>query len=789
MKKNRRILAVVLLFALLVSCLFLTTATAEETFKAEGISDIEDILEYYTLDNYVADDYEDGTWDAQYYDGVNSEVVADPADGSNKVLKVTGKNNKYSKTGIAAESLIVSFEFFYDAAMTGEYRVDLKTKNEAGVEDTTYNTMFALNAKDGKFSNSVWDAAMNNGEGGFDLVDYTGAVPALDTWYKVVLFFNPGEGVYSFKISADGGESWSVSEDFSMGAVDVISSFSLKTYALSREDAVSIYLDNVQAYCGTFERNPAQRNNVTAQTVIDLGVMYNDEETSSADKVRIATVLDKLVNVHKFVPEEGTPNIEDVNAVLANVSKYVTLAFAEEVINRANAIDKTAGYDARVAYVEESMYYVNSMPSDEELASTEALADKPEIVEAVKNARAAFAQEELDCAALASDSQNFVILMSTYNPSSADYDGYLKNFYAEVTAFANVDFAFDYTYTDVDYSMEQAAADFLEFSAKYLKLEGAANAFIEGADKMSAALEIMSASQPKSEEYESAFADLSAGYLQADAVYNNGDIDENLDESTHAALLASFTIYLENRDFVVGQIAACEAFLDVMKRADTATYYAAIKAELAEAGQYIDAARTKFPGVPEALERYSQLTEQIANSEKAAADYVAAVSAITAAQTFADKQTAIANALALKEAGDVTGIAGVKEANITLSEQMTAVETLITNSDIIKAVVAELETATSLVVKRQLISRANQAIANYEQSLKALAGESSDLSVEGVPEAIEDVEVFTVKYVESVSAKNDAHVAATEIAVDVAGAVPGAENVYKAADVIKNYIG
>ncbi|MBR5139741.1 MAG: hypothetical protein IKV16_01675, partial [Clostridia bacterium] len=71
-----------------------------------------------------------------------------------------------------------------------------------------------------------------------------------------------------------------------------------------------------------------------------------------------------------------------------------------------------------------------------------------------------------------------------------------------------------------------------------------------------------------------------------------------------------------------------------------------------------------------------------------------------------------------------------------------------------------------------------------------LAGESSaDLSVEGIPEAIEDVETFADKYVESVSAKNDAHVAATQIAVDVAGAASGADDVYKAADVIKNYIG
>ena len=787
MKKNRRILAIVLLFALLVSCLFLTTATAEGPFKAKGISDIEDILEYYALDNYVADDYEDGTWDADYYEGDNSVVVSDPANSANKVLEVTGKNNKYVKGDLSAESLVVSFEFFYDADMTGEYRVDLKTKNAAGVEDTTYNTMFLLSAKDGMFRNSVWNADINNGEGGFELQDYTGFAPAMDTWYKVVIFFNPAEGNYSFKISADGGNEWHSSEIFSMGSAEVVSNFVLRTYADSRGDKVEFYLDNVEVYCGTFERYPAEKNDITAQTIIDLGAMYNDESTSSADKVRIATVLDKLINEYKFVPADTTPNLNEVNAVIGDVAKYVTLAFAEEVIGRAAAIDKTLGYDARIKYIEESMYYVDSMPSDDELANMDGLSDSLEVIEAVKAARAAFAQEVLDCAAVATDSVNFVTKMSTYDPDNKNYDEYLKVFYGEINAIVNVDFTYNYT-TDDGYGMAQAILDFEAFNVKYNKLNDAANEFIAGAQAMQEALEVINASAPKEEAYEEAFAKLSAGYLQADAVYNNGDIDENLDESTHALLLSLFAVYNneDNRNFVLDQIAASESFLEVMKRASTATYYTAIKAELENAANYIDSARLKYPGVPEAIELYNTLTEELANSNKAASDYIEAVKAVVAATTFADKQAAIANALLLKETGDVTGIPGVKEANISLSEQMTAVENIISNSDVIKAIVEELANEKSLLAQRQLIARANQAILGYNQSLAALGG---TLSIDGVPEAIEAIDGYTAKYVESVSAKNDAHAAATEIAVDVAASALGAENAYKAADVIKNYIG
>ena len=791
MKKSRRIFAILLVFTLLLSCLFLTTATAEEPFKAQEISDIEDILEYYTLKDYIADSYEGETWSSDYYQGDNSSVVEDPTDSANKVLKVTAKNDKYSISDVSAESLIVSFEFFYDSTMTGEYRVDLKTKDAAGVEDATYSTMFSVSAKDGKFRNSVWNASLNNGEGAFELKEYVGVVPKADRWYKVVIFFNPAESKYSFKVSEDRGDTWFVSEDFSMGPAEVVSDFLLRTYAYSREDSVSLYLDNVEVYCGTFERNHANKNNITAQTIIDLGAMYNNEATSSADKVRIATVLDKLINKYNFVPSANTPELDAVNAVIANVSKYVTVAFAAEVVNRANAIDKTLGYDARIAYINESSYYLDSMPSDDELANMDGLKDNPELVAAVKAAREKFAEEQLDCDKVAQDSKNFVIKMADYDSDSTDYDGYLKAFYEEVTAYPDVDFTYDFTYTEKDYGMSQASADFLAFSAKYNKLNDAANAFITGAQMMQKALADMSASQPKDETYESAFADLSAGYFMADAVYNGGDIDKNLDESTHKLLISLFGVYTDNKDFVLTQIAACEQFLDVMKRANTATYYAAIKAELEEAAKYIGAARTMYPGVPEAIELYEKLTNELADSEKTAQDYIAAVNAILEAKTFEKKQETIENALLLKEAGDVTGIAGVKEANIILSEQMTAIETLVSNSEVLMSVVEELNTATAMIAKRELIKRANQAILNYEQSLKSLCGEdsSADFSIDGILEAIEDIDAFTVKYVESITAKNDAHSAAVQKAVDVAGSMSGAENVYKAADVIKNYIG
>ena len=61
MKITKRILAVLLLAALLVSCMLLSVS-AEDPFNAAGIDDIEDIMEYYDLEDYLADNYENDGW-------------------------------------------------------------------------------------------------------------------------------------------------------------------------------------------------------------------------------------------------------------------------------------------------------------------------------------------------------------------------------------------------------------------------------------------------------------------------------------------------------------------------------------------------------------------------------------------------------------------------------------------------------------------------------------------------------------------------------------------------------
>lgn len=784
MKNTKRILAVLLMAALLVSCMLLSVS-AEDPFSAEGIDDIEDILEYYELDDYLADNYEDGTWNTQYYSGSNSEVVEDPTNPENKVLKVSGRNNSYSNAS-ETDKLVVSFKLYLDPSMVGEYRLDVKMKDGEGVETQTFNTIFSVNTKAGAFQYSTWDASLNSGEGGFVLTSFDGLTPAFSVWYDIVVFFNAAEGNYNFKISADGGENWTYSGIYMLGNVETMSKFELKSYIQGKNGSILLYLDEVEVYCGSFERNPSNKNNITAETLLDLEAYYLAEGTPNSEKLRIAEVLNQLVNAYGYVPADNTPELEAVNAVIAKTPEYINYAYASELIARAAAIDSEAGYYERLAFLEGIEYYDNVLPENDVLESAPAFSNDAELTEAVKAARALCEAEVAACAKTAEDSAAFITAMSEYDKTSKDYDGYLKNFYDTVSALTER----DDTYAEevvgvVDYTMADAVVDYDEFITKFVRLDTAAQTFIDGATAMKEALEIMNqVADPNDpnldpaikEAYEEAFGKLSRGYAAADSVYNGGDIDEDLDESTYALLNSLFDVYTSNKADILARIEACEAFIDIMKKASAATYYTAIVAHITEAESHLGNIRLKYEGMEAAKALYDSLKVSIESSEAASAEYISAVNAIAGKTTFEEKRAAVELALSLKELGDVLGISGVKDANITLSIASAEIDSLIKNSENLIIYVAEARGAATLSERRAILAKAQNAANNSEDTY------------EGVADAKAELATLIEAYRAEVEAMNASHTAAVKNAASLAGAVAPDEDVYKAGSVIKDFV-
>ncbi len=820
MKITKRIMAVLILIALLVSCVLLSVSAeeSEKTFKADGISDVEDILEYYSAKDFVADNYESEAPSSVYYTGDKSERVSDPKNANNQVLKVTAGNNAYT-VDADTKALVVSFDIYYDATMQGEYRINAKSLGIDGVESVTYTTFFSVNGKTNKFRYSLWDAELNNGDGGFTVTDFEAIAPAADAWYKVVLFFDTESGYYSFKIVCTDNEGNPIevdSEKFSLGSVTALTDVSLKTAVAKRGDKVSVHLDNVEIYEGTFERNPANKEYVTSRTFLDLEALFNKAGTDLQTQVRIAKVFYELCLSEKYQPVLG-PNENlgisgnDLAELQTNIPKYINTAFAKEVIRMANAINSDSSYSSKLENIKEYDFYDDILPANEGLLAAPGF-DTALAYELIA-ARADIENEITLCTVIEEDSEKLLALMFSYDSSNANYDGYMKGLYAEISACTK----WDVTYpgcigTDASFTMQDAADLRESFLAKYNKLDAAASEFIDLAtkmknalllfrdaeSKMNAAYEIMKGIDPEDEnlseedrelyaeqsaiyeaekaKYEEEFAILANSYIAAKEIYNGGDIDENLDEATHTELFSLFDVYTGNEDFIIRETAKSDKFIETVKNVELATYYTSKVERLAEAESYIEFIRPKYGAVEAALKRYYELKDAIAAQEKAATDYIAAVTEIGNAEDYAERKAAVEAATLLKAEGDVLGISGVNEANMALAEAAARIETEAVNSAALIALASEIGSVRDFLTRRELIAKAQYAADN------------TDETIEGVAEAKELLASLIEAYVADVNKMNAAHALSSEKAAELMGSAVSYENVYKAASIIKAFV-
>ncbi len=836
MKITKRVLSVLLFSALLISCL-LFTVSAEDTLKAKGITDIEDVLEYFDKKDYLADNFEEGKLSGHYTkDALNSEIVVDPKNTDNMVLKVTGpaKDNKYALS-LSEDAFIIAFDFYYDADMTGAYTVDLKTKNLNGEEDITFISFLRFDVKNGKLMNTVFDSALNNGEGAYLLADYEGFAPTVDTWHRVVMFFNAVEKTYSFKISTDGEQTWHTSANYTIGASS-FTSLELKPYLEGRSntDKISIYLDDVSVYSGTFERYPEQRSQIIDQTILDLEALYLADGTDSQTKMRVADVFAKLAEY------EYTSENETVTASLAKAAVYVNLAYAGEVIARAAAIDTTAGYHDRVNYINESLAYVKNIPADELIDTAPGFKDDAELAAGVKAARKTFAEEKQACDDILTGSTAFIKKMKSYDSQNKSYE-YMKDFYDSdeegnvgVTKILNVDYTFAGEVEGAaGYTMLQAKADYEAFLVKYERITNLVSVFLEGTDKMLNSVEALKTYAPGDAEYEEAFGTLSEGYfivlaiIDADNTVDVIDLDAELDESTitvsvdesdDSTTAPSFAernkVFFDYKEYILESMALCDKFVEIMSQASAASYYTA-KATffnlakeiyLSKDKEHNDAPlfRVKAYGIADSVAAYLALEDYIITSEKNAKAYIDAVAHAVAkiegeGTSFVDKQTAIDKAVELKKIGDITGVEvvftdeennGVDElvkkyrkeinsvtaANSNLSKYTTYIESVIADSAKLVSLMADIKTANTFAERRALLVQSVKAAANCE------------LSLEGVSEALTSFAEYKEAYETEIAAMNETHLSATVNAFATSAAAASDAEVYTATDILTQYV-
>ena len=768
MKFTKRILVALLALSILAAS-FVFVASAEDAydFTAGEINNIEDILEFYEYGDPMINDLADENEGAgrasyegaalQYADSQWSTTVAIPgASASGYTVAPDALNRK---------NVVFEFNVKFDESAIGNVVYELRAKLATGESaDATTTSLFVIDlvGTTPAVKYSVWDET--SGEFLPDTVALDGITPAADKWYSVAVFFNGENGVYSFEITEEGGETVA-SPELSLGAKDGLVMFQLRgefqNYTLAALNTpAKFYVKDVEVYGGTFVRDIDAKDAITSDTLADLGAIYNDADTSDEDKVRIAEVINtlkKYLNDDRINEDTG---FTDANTDVETVFNY---SYAEAVILAVEAIDRDANYRTRMDHVAKIDRY-NEFVADVTAASKGLDAD---LFAALEAARATLAQEKVDLTVVRAQSVEFINeYMPTY-VASTDFDGVVAPFYLKALA--------DYPEMDLEYCEDDADVatvidNWNTLVAQYAFYKETLVDFAA----FNAILNVEAADNFGTRYYD--------GYLPAKALYETIKENAYIDVTTSADIMAEVAIYeLEaNAPYMAAEEEKCLNFIKYVSEASVATYYSVLVERLSWAEPLYDVVQTDFEGIVDAKAVYDALSAANEDDVALAQAYIAKVDAAVAAladktATYATKKAAVDAALAAKETGNLFGYADIKEKNIALSEAEAVLLALKGNSETLISLVAELETATDLAERRVILRNA------------VAASKGADSTYTGVEAALTALETAVADFTAIVDGANGNLTAAVTNAANIASGTVTDANVYKAASIIKDH--
>lgn len=829
MKLAKRIFAGLVTAVIAVSCFTLSTFAEVPTISSY---EIENVLEYYTGEDYLVEDFEDyGAGDYVYaplcpdcgkrLDSVittsrgqkvvhyqhNEENKGDCSfpktsaasfvgscefikgraididktvitEGDNQILEIVNRQGSYVRYSVSPkgtkEKFVVSFrvktdneEFYSPSVNLGFYGAGAdgteeppELNNGSNVSIFLYDQsknkrdFFSMNCHDmtnPMFYYFAYDESNDVESERYVLQSMADLKPQLNTWYSIELVVDCNKGVFELKVTPDGQDTVSTGEQ-SIGQITSYTGINLEI-----EDGIyagtKTWFDDINLLEGTFVRDSSQRERVTANYILALENLLNDENTSVDDKVRIADVYKELFGTIGYVTTDETTEKTSaeirgqIDTIISDYAETVTDTYVDAYLTYAAGIADVSGYYNRVKYVEGPITRFVEVFNDSVLAGgAEALQTEfPGIdatdIENLGKANAAYVKELGAIERVRIDSESFFKYVSGYDALNTDYK-YMLTQETGMNLFVNCDPTYKFVVGDAeaDDAAIKSVADLIAIkdalTAKIASISTAADAFKSYVSAMASAED---------------FKGLYDNYLLAKATYNDGVIHEALDNSTYDGVLEAIEIFLEREIYVNARAKESEEFIYYVDRAEKSTYYTAKLEELNKAALYIDSNKEElsieksYPGVAEAEALYAsikaELEANVANAEK----FIAAVNAIANADSFATKKAAVEHAMSLKV--DSTGIAGVKEANEKLYVADGEIKSLEGYSQMLIDTVAKLKSAKTLEERRQYIFAAKACIDHCEKSIA------------GVSQAISDLEALTNQFNADIAAINSAFAA------------------------------
>lgn len=633
MKKFRKALVALLALALVASCSsMLAFADGEQSSAFE----YETVLEYYESETYL-----NATFDGS--SNLNS-ALSDSSDSFSAVGKVSYVANS-NGTATMRSLAPLYFDINTDKAVPFGANMKLSLDSASSVVSLRLNSSKRTNSNNDvlklfeitQTAVSVFDGT-ENGVPKYKNVTLDGSDYAVgNAMFSIDLFLDTAdaEDVAYLTVTADGKTSVSAeikTGDFAFKAFDISSNY--------------VTMDYCEIYQGSFARKLNDNKDDIVTLLNGIVAEYN-KDTSNA------LAFDYLETVAKVVITYGFDDsrIADSARTALNV---VAPVYAKTYNDGVAALDTSLAYNETLEAINELAYYGEFIDA----LSTSAYS----AIEGIDYSKVSENKQKIDSeiARLAKAKEDTLISYSAVLS--------ISNIYA--TSYADLKAVYDIvkehpiceTYSDDLYSQDSVALAYRFSNAivtEFEKKDASAKAFINAVPVM--ANENLS------------FADRYEAYSIAKA--------NKFSDTTYNAYLEGTTIenVIAKYDSVCAdiQIVAeyAEEFLVKVKEAYLTSSYAVKIAALDVAALYIDDVERGYPGVPESIELYNTLRQDIADRIEATRNYINAVLAVMAAETVDEKKAAIEIAEAYAVLGsnvtvEITDMElTVTEANVILSNE------------------------------------------------------------------------------------------------------------------------
>ena len=480
-------------------------------------------------------------------------------------------------------------------------------------------------------------------------------------------------------------------------------------------DGTVLKFASISAATGTNRFNLSDKQQGLEDAILEIYSSYTSPEISIDDKLLICDAVDNVLG-YGFVTDNAEVNVAINDIKLGSINLYANAL--RDALSKLGTLDN---YDSKRAAVDIALEYV-AILEDTDLSPV-----APEDLAVINsNMQAAYDADEL-LNDVEADSLAFIELFTGAEADAKSEDYSLLTGYCDAVVVLDVDVTYDGV-ADV-YVIYTAMLDKMD-DIKY-----EADCFMADLDHLA--------------NTERDFMDRYYHYLEfKDNVYTN----ETYPGITEA--LAKYNnVVLPD---ILANIDYAEKYVTHIERANFASYISAKEENIKIADQYAELCHPDFPGVKEAKELRLEVLEYIEAQKALAQAYIDAVKALSSLSGN-ELTKGIENAQKLQKTGNVLGVDGVTEANMTLNQIISDINLKTRYS----------EYFITLVDSLNYVYKAEEM---YDIIIEALHAEKkADQTYPGVSEASVDLEAAIEDYNYRVSYCNDEFATANLAAADTVG--------------------